>query len=188
MLGREIADLFARRVRWIRTVAFGTGGLIAALILLLALLNVVRPPLLAGPKYPFQEALDWTDFSNAFSARGLDREGAFIGAQRWFEAGKIDAALGGAFPVLSLSNDPRGFGATRDPQKFVGRDAILVGRALTPEKARELYEKHFDSIEPLPPIAITANGETAFELKVYKGRNFHDPAPEFTLGLRSKQP
>lgn len=188
MLGREIADLFAKGTPWIKRLTLGTGGLIAVLILTLALLNLARPPLLAGPKYPFQEALDWTDFSNTFFARGLEREGAFIGAQRWFEAGKIDAALGGGFPVLCLSEDPRGFGATRDPQKFVGRDAILVGRALTPEKAREFYGKHFDSIEPLPPIAITANGKTAFELKVFRGRNFHDPAPQFSLGLLSKRP
>jgi len=183
LLGREIADLFARSAGWIRGMAAFSGGLIATLIVLLAILSAARPQALAGPRYPFLETLDWTDFSRAFHARDLARQGDFIGASRWFEAGKIDAVLGGTFPVLALSDDPRGFGATRDPRIFSGRDGIIVGRYLTLEQAYQLYEDYFGSIEPLPPIAITANGEPAFELKVFKGRNFHNPSPAFSLGL-----
>jgi len=184
LLGREIAEAFARGVRWIGPAVTGAGVVVAVLIALLAGLANLRLPALSGARYPLLETLDWTAFSDAFFARDLAREGAFVGASRWFEAGKIDAALGGRLPVLALSDDPRGFGATRDPQQFLGRDAILVGRYLTLEQAHQLYEDHFDSIEPLAPIAITANGAPAFELKLYRGRNFHDPAPEFTLGLK----
>jgi 4-amino-4-deoxy-L-arabinose transferase-like glycosyltransferase len=185
LLGREIADLFARDILWIRRATAGAVGLIAALILLLAGFAHLPLPAPGGARYPLLETLDWTDFSEAFFARNLRDQGDFIAATRWFEAGKIDAALGGAFPVLCLSNDPRGFGATRDPQKFVGRDALIVGRHLTREQAYQLYEDHFDAIVPLSPIAITANGATAFDLKIFKGRNFHDPAPEFSLGIQS---
>jgi len=188
LLGREIADRFARGARWIRGAVVGTGALIATLVIVLALFSQLRLPALAGPKYPLLETLDWTDFSRGFYARDLGRQAAFIGATRWFEAGKIDAVLAGTFPVLALSDDPRGFGATRDPQKFIGRDALIVGRYLTLEQAYQLYEDHFDAIEPLAPIAITANGQTAFTLKVFKGRNFHDPAPEYTLGLTRAPP
>ena len=142
---------------------------------------------MSGARYPFLETLDWTDFSTQFYARRLSQQGDFIGAYRWFEAGKIDAALRGAYPVLALSDDPRGFGATRDPKEFLGRDALIVGRYLTLEQAYQVYEDHFDKIEPLPPIAIKANGAPAFELQLYKGRNFHDPAPEFTLGIASRR-
>ncbi|PPQ33594.1 hypothetical protein CCR94_01165, partial [Rhodoblastus sphagnicola] len=188
LLGREIAELFERGIGWIRGAVAGAGGLIAVLIVLLAGLAHLRLPALSGARYPLLETLDWTDFSREFVARDLAREGEFIGAYRWFEAGKIDAVLGGRFPVLALSDDPRGFGATRDPQEFLGRDAVIVGRYLTLEQAYQVYEDHFDSIEPLPPIAITANGATAFELKLFKGRNFHDPAPEFTLGIQPPRP
>jgi 4-amino-4-deoxy-L-arabinose transferase-like glycosyltransferase len=183
LLGREIADLFARGAASIRWAAAGAGGFVAVLILALALLANVAPRALAGARYPFLETLDWTDFPKQFYARRLSEQGDFIGAYRWFEAGKIDAALCGAFPVLALSDDPRGFGATRDPRRFLGRDALIVGRYLTLEQAYQVYEDHFDSIEPLPPVVIEANGAPAFELQLFRGRNFHDPAPEFTLGI-----
>jgi 4-amino-4-deoxy-L-arabinose transferase-like glycosyltransferase len=186
LLGREIADLFARGAKWIGYAAAGAAGFVATLIVLLALLANLMPHALSGARYPFLETLDWTDFSKQFYARRLSEQGDFIGAYRWFEAGKIDAALRGAYPVLALSDDPRGFGATRDPQKFLGRDALIVGRYLTLEQAYAVYEDHFDKIEPLPPIEIEANGAPAFKLQLFKGRNFHDPAPEFTLGMEPR--
>jgi hypothetical protein len=188
LLGREIAEKFASGVVWIGWAVASAGGFVAVLIVALALLTHLHPSALGGARYPLLETLDWTDVAAPFQARQLSDQGDFIVATRWFEAGKIDAALRGGFPVLCLSDDPRGFGATRDPQKFVGRDAVIVGRYLTLEQAHQLYEDHFDKIEPLAPIAITANGATAFELRVYKGRNFHAPAPEFTLGIGWPRP
>jgi hypothetical protein len=187
LLGREVAERLARDSKWVKRALASAGALIIVLIGLLAVLSHLQLPALSGARYPVLETLDWTDFPREFYARKLGKPGDFIGAYRWFEAGKIDAALGGAYPVLALSDDPRGFGATRDPQNFLGRDALIVGRYLTLEQAHEFYEDFFDAIEPLPPIAIKAGGAPAFELKLFKGRNFHDPAPEFTLGIRARR-
>jgi hypothetical protein len=187
ILGREIAALLARNVVWVRRALAGAGGFVAVAIILLAVLPQFAPPSLRGAHYPLLETLDWRDFPREFHARGLDRSGDFIGASRWFEAGKLGAALGGGYPVLCLSDDPRGFGATRDPQAFVGHDAVIVARHMTLEQAYQLYEDHFDAIEPLAPITITAGGAPAFALQLFRGRNFHDPAPEFTLGIGTRR-
>ncbi len=182
LLGREIAEKFPL-AQWMRRAVAGAAGFVVFATVSIAILPHERVKAFSGPAYPFKETLDWTDFRREFYARGLAGDKNFVVASRWFEAGKLDAALGGAFPVLCLSDDPRGFGVTRDPEAFVGRDAILVGRYMTLEQANILYEDFFDSIEPLPPISIAANGAEVFALNVYRAKNFHDPAPEFVLGL-----
>jgi hypothetical protein len=187
ILGREIAALLARDTLWIRRALAGAGGFVAVGIVLMAVLPQFAPPSLRGARYPLLETLDWRDFPREFYARSLDRPGDFIGASRWFEAGKLDVALGGAYPVLCLSDDPRGFGATRDPRAFVGHDALIVARHMTLEQAYQLYEDFFDAIEPLAPIAIEAGGAPAFELQLFRARNFHDPSPRFTLGIGARR-
>ena len=95
---------------------------------------------LSGAKYPLIEMLDWDDFAAALDARGLREEPRlFIAATRWLDAGKIDYALHGNPPVLCLSDDPRGFGLIRDPQDFVGWNALIVAPGLTLEEARQRF-------------------------------------------------
>jgi hypothetical protein len=140
---------------------------------------------LSGAKYPLVEMLDWDDFSAALDARGLRREPRlFIAATRWLDAGKIDYALHGTPPVLCLSDDPRGFGLIRDPQDFVGWNALIAAPGLTYEEARQRFGRYFESIEPLAPIDILAGGKPAITLQIFRAQNFHNLAPEFTLNLR----
>jgi hypothetical protein len=137
--------------------------------------------MLAGKRDPLIETLTWDEFPRALDARGWRSDGLFIAATRWFEAGKLDYALHGDPPVLCLCDDPRGFGIIRDPEKFVGRDALIVGQNLSLAEARARFKNNFDSIEPLAPVNIMAGGEPAIVLDVYRATRFHDPAPEFSL-------
>jgi 4-amino-4-deoxy-L-arabinose transferase-like glycosyltransferase len=137
--------------------------------------------MLAGKRDPLIETLGWRDFTHALDARGWRKDDMFIAATRWFEAGKLDVALHGDPPVLCLCDDPRGFGIIRDPQNFVGRDALIVGQNLSLAEARARFRKYFDSVEPLAPVNILAGGEPAIVLDLYRATRFHDPAPEFSL-------
>ena len=158
----------------------------AAAFTLLAAGAVVALPhlplkMLAGKRDPLIETLGWNEFARALEVRGWRKDELFIAATRWFEAGKLDVALHGDPPVLCLCDDPRGFGIIRDPQSFVGRDALIVGQNLSAAEARARFAKYFDSIEPLAPVNILAGGEPAIVLDVYRATRFHDPAPEFSL-------
>ncbi len=166
-------------------------GLIAAVVFMAVGVGVIAalPHLpvaaLSGAKYPLIEMLDWNDFAAALDARGLREEPRlFIAATRWLDAGKIDYALHGNPPVLCLSDDPRGFGLIRDPQDFVGWNALIAAPGLTLEEARQRFGRYFDPIEPLAPIEILAGGKPAITRQIFRAQNFHDPAPEFTLNLR----
>ncbi len=137
--------------------------------------------MLAGKRDPLIETLGWDDFTHALEARGWRKDDMFIAATRWFEAGKLDVALQGDPPVLCLCDDPRGFGIIRNPDHFVGRDALIVGQNLSLAEARARFKKYFDSVEPLAPVNILAGDEPAVVLDVYRATRFHDPAPEFSL-------
>jgi hypothetical protein len=184
LLGREIA----RRIEQgaiLRKGLIGAAAFMAVGVGVIAALPHLPVAALSGGKYPLIEMLDWDDFAAALDARGLSEEPRlFIAATRWLDAGKIDYALHGKPPVLCLSDDPRGFGLIRDPQDYVGWNALIAAPALTLEEARQRFGRYFDSIEPLAPIEILAGGKPAITLQIFRAQNFHDPAPELTLNLR----
>jgi hypothetical protein len=72
-------------------------------------------------------------------------------------------------------------GLIRDPQDFVGQDALIVAEKLTLEEARARFGRFFDAIEPLAPIDIRQGGAPAIVLRIFKATSFHDPAPAFSL-------
>jgi hypothetical protein len=184
VLGREIAVRMGQGAEWLRRGLIAAAALMVALVGLVAALPHIPLAALSGARYPLFEMLDWDDFSRALDERGLRQPKTFIAATRWLDAGKIDYALRGSPPVLCLSDDPRGFGLIRDPSDFLGWTALISGPDLTLEEARRRYGRFFDTIEPLEPISILAGGQPAITLHMFRATHFHDPAPEFTLGLR----
>jgi 4-amino-4-deoxy-L-arabinose transferase-like glycosyltransferase len=181
LLGREIVVRLEQGAPLLRR------GLIAATAFMVVGVGVVSalPHLpikaLSGERYPLFEMLDWDDFPRALAERNLLAPKTFVAATRWLDAGKLDYALHGALPVLCLSDDPRGMGLIRDPQDFVGQDALIVAEKLTLEEARARFGRFFDAIEPLAPIDIRQGGAPAIVLRIFKATNFHDPAPAFSL-------
>ncbi len=185
LLGREISQLLAQGAPLVRKGLVAAGAFMVLGIGLVAALPHQRLAALSGPRYPLFELLDWDDFSHAFYARHLDGPKTFIAATRWLDAGKLDYAMHGAPPVLCLSDDPRGFGLIRDPEKFVGWDALIVAPKLTQDEARRRLGRYFNSIEPDSPIDIMQGGRPAIVLQVFRAKNFHDPAPEFSLRAKN---
>ena len=185
LLGREIAARMERgagaRGLWLRRGLVAASAFMVAGVGLIAALPRLAPPSLAGARYPLLEMLDWSDFARAVAARGLNQPKTFVAAARWLDAGKIDYALHGSLPVLCLSDDPRGFGVTRDPGDFVGWDALIAAPGLSLDEARRRFGGYFDGIEALAPIEILALGKPAITLQMFRASNFHDPAPEFSL-------
>jgi hypothetical protein len=188
LLGREIAERMASGAAWLRRSLVAAGAVIVGGVALVAALPYLPLPGLSGARYPLIEALDWDAFARALDARGWRQPNTFIAATRWLDAGKLDYALHGSPPVLCLSDDPRGFGIVRNPAEFIGWNALIVAPKLTLEQARAQLGRYFDAIEPLAasdeplaPVEIHAAGSPAIELRVYRGVNFHDPAPEFSL-------
>ena len=72
-------------------------------------------------------------------------------------------------PVMCLCRDPRAYGVLTRPDAHLGENALIVGRALSPERAAAEYGRYFETIEEMPPIAITHAGRPAFELSIYLG-------------------
>jgi 4-amino-4-deoxy-L-arabinose transferase-like glycosyltransferase len=181
LLGREIATRLERGAPLLRR------GLIAAAAFMVVGVGVVSAlphlPLaaLSGSRYPLFEMLDWDDFPRAVAARGWGQPRTFIAATRWLDAGKLDYALHGAMPVLCLCDEPHAFGLIRDPQDFIGQDALIVAPELTIDEARARLGRFFGSIEPLAPVDILQGGQPVIVLQIFRAKNFHDPAPEFSL-------
>jgi 4-amino-4-deoxy-L-arabinose transferase-like glycosyltransferase len=187
LLGAEVAagiDKGSRRVRyWLI-------GCAASLIVLLAAvvaMSVLPWPTIAWPgaraiPYPLQESLDWSGLERELEARGLaDEPHLFVAATRWHEAGKIDYAIGGRWPVLCLCRDPRGYGVLTEPERHLGETALIIGRNLTVDRIAATYGSYFRSIEPMPPIAIVHAGKRVFELSVYVAREFRASAEQPNL-------
>ena len=186
LLGREIAVRMERGAPFLRKGLVAAGAFMAVGVCVIAALPHLSASSLAGARYPLIEMLDWNDFTRAIDARALKQPRTFVAAMRWLDAGKMDYALHGAPTVLCLSDDPRGFGTIRDPNTFVGWDALIAAPNMTLDEARRRLGGNFDSIEPLAPIGILAGGKPAITLQMFRGKNFHDPSPAFSL-LKRKQ-
>ncbi|MGO9429282.1 hypothetical protein, partial [Rhodoblastus sp.] len=73
-------------------------------------------------------------------------------------------------------------------QDFIGQDALIVAPKLTIDEARTRYGGFFDSIEQLAPVAIVQGGQPAIILQIFRAKNFHHPAPEFSLRGKNDRP
>ena len=95
----------------------------------------------------------------------------------WITAGKIDHALGDALPVVVFGQDQRHFAFRHDPALFVGRDALIMGRADDVEEDLPALRTHFKHIEELPPFTIGRSGLREMETRILLGRTLKSPLP-----------
>jgi 4-amino-4-deoxy-L-arabinose transferase-like glycosyltransferase len=194
LLGRDLASLqlqHARRARvWLASTAT---SLVVLLGIVVALAKLPWPPVVF-PKswsatlqlgYPLAETVSWRELESALSRRGLLAERKlFIAATRWHEAGRIDLALHGRWPVLCLCHDGRGFGILQRPADHAGETALIIGPKLSKAGIEAGYAACFDSIEELAPVPVHQGGEPLLELKLFRGRGF---SPGGSLVCGSKQ-
>lgn len=134
-------------------------------------------PSLLGVKDPTLEAFEWDALRTELQKRGLlEREGVFVIAPNWIDAGRIDQALKGAVPVVIIGNDPKNFGFLYDPAEFVGRDALLIGRDIGGDKLA-LARSHFASVTEAAPFDFGRSGMDEIKLQVWLAKDLKKPLP-----------
>ncbi|MBV9509220.1 MAG: glycosyltransferase family 39 protein, partial [Caulobacteraceae bacterium] len=128
---------------------------------------------------PTAESIEWSSLRGALARQGLlDRPGIFVVALKWNEAGKIDAALKGAAPVLAFSGDPREFGYRPSPAGFLGRDAVILGRSGTVKGALPGLAPYFHDLGPVQPLWIGRDGRQEIEVDEVIGHDLLKAWPD----------
>jgi hypothetical protein len=179
LLGADVAERLENRCAKVRAWLTVCAASMASIFATAVALAWLPWPSFALPNgkpvpYPLLESVDWSGLERDLASRGLlERTDIFIAATRWHEAGKIDYALHGRIAVVCLCRDPRGYGILGQSQAFIGRDAVIIGRNLSPERVRATYGAYFLQIEGSAPITITRAGSPAIELSVLLGRALH---------------
>lgn len=106
---------------------------------------------------PTVELIDFDALAPAFRARGLiGRPDQFVFSDKWYLGGKVDYAFKGAMPFLLLNEtDPREYAFFDSPDRYVGKEGILVSeRDSLAALARDYgpYCSAFDSAGSVPVI------------------------------------
>ena len=180
LFGRDAAEVALRRPRFARgymavvgsvfvallvafVVQFEFGGLIPAAV-------VAKNPALD----PTVDLIDWTALKAALGERGLLPPGRAVASPHWLYAGKASYALGPEVPFVCICSDPRQFAFRGDPRQFAGGDLVVI----VPGSASHVWSaaaRYFDTLRPLPPVAIIRNGTTVMTLELALGKNLHFP-------------
>ena len=135
-------------------------------------------------KDPTVRGTDYDQIKDLFEEKGwINDDQLFIGSTRWWQAGKIDWALEGKYPMIIFSRDPRNHAYFVDPQKLIGRDAIILAHSY--ENTVDYYVKpFFESIERLEDLPIVRKDIRELSIYIYYCKNFQIPeenAPEIPL-------
>lgn len=180
LFGRDATALAMRRPQFARGYMAISAVLFAALLGAFAV-QATRGGLIpvswlaANPAIdPTVDLIDWRDLKQALGGRGMLGADTPVASVRWMYAGKVGYALGPDVPVLCVCDDARQFAFRYDQSRWSGRDVIVA----VPEKQGRLWEgamRFFDSLEPLPPVAITRNGQIVFQLDLKLGKDLHFP-------------
>jgi Dolichyl-phosphate-mannose-protein mannosyltransferase len=121
---------------------------------------IARAP---GGADPTLEMLSWSPLRDAPALRAA-KDGAFIVATKWNEAGKIAQALGRDAPTLVFSNDPRGFAFLDDPARFIGKDAVIIVDAKRLDGAVASLAPFFDRLDPPQITSLGRSGLDEIDL------------------------
>ena len=183
LLGVEMAELERARPQLVR-VGFG-----CAAIALLALAGAVglnastgvltrgAPPARLARIDPTLALLNWSDVGAALSSRGLLAvDTPAVAALSWFDAGKLNYAIGRTTPVLCLCANPQEFRYLSDPARYAGRNILILSSKRDQSGAREALSAWFHAVEALPPIVVHRAGRPAIELAVFRGIALRPPA------------
>jgi hypothetical protein len=183
LLGRAVAARLTRRDWLTRLWLIGNAVVVAGAVLIVASevrwnwLPEVGEPFALG-KDPDLAAVDWTSLrTQLMQRRLLDADTPVVATIRWYDAGKIDYALGGKVPVICLGNDPREYGITEAADKYLGRNVLIVAPRATMTEIEAGFGSMFAHIEALPPLILLHAGQEAMLIPLFLGNNQHRPPP-----------
>ena len=124
---------------------------------------------------PTIQGVDYTDIKTRFDKEGwTNNPNIFIGTPRWWLTGKVDWALKGTKDITVFNSDPRNLAFMVEPQKLVGKDAIIISDQ-EQQDVNSDAKPFFDSVTQLPDINIIRSGRVEYKLQVFYGKNFHVP-------------
>lgn len=168
------------------TVSVAAGGILMVVLLshtatgwLRGLPDPIARPL-AGLDDPTLECIDYTELRGALRDRSfLGRRDLFLFTDRWFQSGKVEWAIGGALPVLTLhSKDPRGWAFFAPSEPWVGREGILVtGIKRTRAAAVLAYGDSCSRLDALDPVIVSRGGRPEITLYLYRCERLLRPYP-----------
>ena len=130
---------------------------------------------------PTLQSVEWTPLAAELKARGyLDRRSMFVVAPNWIDAGRVDQAIDGALQVTVFgdASEPKNFQFANDPDSFLGRDALVIGRTISPAMEVRLRQ-YFKSAEDLPPMSFGRSGIPEIQLRIMLARNLLKPFPPY---------
>jgi 4-amino-4-deoxy-L-arabinose transferase-like glycosyltransferase len=168
LLGRELTGFERRRPRLLRGIAAASATVLFVLVALFALQATTglvgrAVPALAAHD-PTLDLLDWRELRPIVQKLRQRRPDLVIATVSWIDAGKVAYALGREVPVLCLSDDARAFGFLDDPQRYRGRDALVIADGARPDWLRRAAP-YFARLEPAADVRVLRAGEPALTLR-----------------------
>ncbi|MCB8880949.1 glycosyltransferase family 39 protein [Acidisoma cellulosilytica] len=184
LLGAEVARRLQAGAPRLRRVILGTVALVLVALALVGTemrfnwLTAAFGPGILGKGTDVAGGVDWNDLAPQLAARGLlSTPNLVVAVTRWNDAGKVDYALGGRFPVTVLADDTREYGIVAPADHFLGRPMLL----LTPDNHQSYilarFAPLFDKLMVLPPVTLRFGGYPFMTLSVLAGTGFRGLSP-----------
>jgi hypothetical protein len=124
---------------------------------------------------PTMDGVDYDDVRIRFEKEGwLRKNNLFVGATRWWLAGKVDWALRAKKDFIVFNSDPLNYAFFSNPEKLKDYDAIVISRNHE-RTIKEVVEKFFNKVERLKDIEIVRAGVSEISLQVYYCTAFRLP-------------
>jgi 4-amino-4-deoxy-L-arabinose transferase-like glycosyltransferase len=175
LLGAWVGSLperIRRFARWGNALAASLLVMFAGVTAMQAATGLVVRMLPIVKSDPTLDLLNWTELGPALAHRQLiDAQTPALAAVRWYEAGKVDYAVGPGIPVLCICAEAQQFTYRHNPADFRGRNLILIGTEKTKYTVGALAPR-FKSWEQLPPVILHQHGEPALHLILFHGVGF----------------
>jgi hypothetical protein len=134
-------------------------------------------PELFAKRDPTLEALEWAPLRAELEARGLlKQKRLFIISGSWIDIGKIDQALHGELQT-QVFGESKQYAFRYDPEIFLGRDALIIGRPHRTQGIEDSLRPYFSSIEELPPFVFGRSGMREVTVRILYGKNLTKRLP-----------
>lgn len=178
LLGLEMARVERTSPRW---VLYGTAA--AAAVLSSALFVFATDaqdgwlaravPDRYAERDPTRDFVGWGEVKTALAERGLmGGDTNAVAALTWYDAGKLNLALGRDLPVFCLCVDPQQFRFLHDPAPYTGHDFIVASGQTDSRKQNAVLHRWFERVEPLAPVVLHHAGRPVITLSLFRGVAF----------------
>jgi hypothetical protein len=134
-------------------------------------LDLMFPP----GKSPLLQAVDWDSLRAEILGRPAVQA---VAALKWYDAGKIGFALGGALPVTVFGAEPHEFGISAPASGLLGKNVLLVAMPGDVSAILQHYGPYFKSLRPAPALTVVHDGAVLLVIPVYLGVDLLKPPPQ----------